>query len=417
MNFTNLSLRIMLGICLCAIYSDSMAHIITYPNIDEHFLSFVSDSSPADAVYKIKKVVIDAGHGGKDSGCIGVTKSQEKDITLKIALLVGKKIKAKYPHIEVIYTRDKDVFIPLDERASIANRNRADLFISIHCNYVVGSSHHKGSETYVLGLDRKGANLEIARRENASVGYEADKGRRYNDVEWNSPEAEIIINAWQSSYFDRSHKLAGFVEEQLHNHAERKSHGVKQAGFLVLRQTTMPSILIETGFLSNADEEAFLNSEEGQATEAEAIFRAFQSYKKGLENGKITEEEENNPESIVERPSPPKQPKNEKVLVNVTEKGFVKKQNAPITFKVQIATSPTELDTSNDKKWEAVSNVEIRKEDNVLKYLAIGYDSYETAVQNAKLLHNMGFTGAFVVAYEGEERISVKTAKEKLGIK
>jgi N-acetylmuramoyl-L-alanine amidase len=237
-----------------------------------------------DTSYTIKRIVIDAGHGGKDSGCIGVSKTQEKDITLKIALSLGAKIKSKFPHIKVIYTRQEDVFIPLDERANIANRNRADLFISIHCNYIPNYPEYHGSETYVLGLERSKANLAVAKRENQSILMEDNYSARYAANIWDSPEGNILLTAWQSSYLTRSMHIAEKVETELSNTAERKSHGVKQAGFLVLRQTTMPSILVETGFLSNEDEELYLNSKEGQEKESSALFNAFCQYKNEVEN-------------------------------------------------------------------------------------------------------------------------------------
>jgi N-acetylmuramoyl-L-alanine amidase len=396
--------------------------------IDEEKHVLVSELLPPDSVYRIRKVVIDAGHGGKDSGCLGFSKKQEKDITLKIALAVGKKIKNTYPNIQVIYTRDKDVFIPLDERADIANKARADLFISIHCNYLPGHSSYQGSETYVLGLHKTKENLEVARRENAAVILEDNYQKRYNGYKWDSPEANIIITAWQASYLDRSTRLAAEVEKQLNNTAKRKSHGVKQAGFLVLRETTMPSILIETGFLSNADEERFLNSADGQADEAEAIFKAFSHYKKNIEGGggrnpmPIVEEARENVTEYMPAPLPEEKERSspkrvaEATTIEFTAKGgsAIKVKEKPILFKVQLTTAPNKLNTQNDARWNNVGEVEIRNEDKLYKYLAVGFGSYEAAIQGAKDLNAAGFVGAFVVAYEGEERIDVKVAKNKL---
>jgi N-acetylmuramoyl-L-alanine amidase len=311
------------------------------------------------------------------------------------------------------------VFIPLDERADIANKCHADLFISIHCNYIPGHSSHQGSETYVLGLHKTKENLEVARRENAAVILEDDYQKRYNGYKWDSPEANIIITAWQASYLDRSTRLAAEVEKQLNNTAKRKSHGVKQAGFLVLRETTMPSILIETGFLSNPDEERFLSSTDGQSDEADAIFKAFSLYKKYIESGASTMPAEE-PEDVTVETTPSPAP--ELKPVRVTEAtpvvfspkaGTIKVKEKPISFKVQLATAPTKLNTKNDAKWSKIGEVEIRNEDKLYKYLAIGFNSYEEAIQGAKDLNAAGFVGAFVVAYEGEERIDVKIAKKK----
>ncbi len=387
-----------------------------------------------DTIYRIRKVVIDAGHGGKDSGCIGYSKKQEKDITLKIALALGRKIKAEFPNITIIYTRDKDVFIPLDERADIANKQHADLFISIHCNFLPGHSSYQGSETFVLGLHKTKENLEVARRENAVVMLEKDYGKGYNGYKWDTPEANIIINAWQASYLDRSMKLATEVEKNLTKTAKRKSRGVKQAGFLVLRATTMPSILVETGFLSNPEEERFLNSVEGQNQEAEAIFKAFSTYKKNIEDSKhipIQAEIELVPEQnevvvdetpsdfapkVVTAPRKKSNVKSEAMPIEFTAKGggvLPKEKSKTIQFKVQLTTSPSRIATQNDAKWNQVTEVEIRKENGLFKYLASGFDSYEAALQAARQLNTVGFAGAFVVAYEGEERIDVKLAKEK----
>jgi N-acetylmuramoyl-L-alanine amidase len=408
---------------LSIFYLTNYAHTpckINLTTIDEENCTFVSDFFPPDSLYRIRKVVIDAGHGGKDSGCIGYSKKQEKDITLKIALTVGKKIRNAYPSVQVIYTRDKDVFIPLDTRADIANKNHADLFISIHCNFLPGKSSYQGSETYVLGLHKTRENLDVARRENAAVILEENYQKRYDGYKWDSPEANIIITAWQASYLDRSTRLAGEVEKQLKNTADRKSHGVKQAGFLVLRETTMPSILIETGFLSNPEEERYLNSADGQADEAEAIFKAFTTYKKSMEGGKTIVVEEIKeeiadtgpgvfskiPEEITPAPS---------VAVEFTPKGgSIVPKEKPIFFKVQLLTSPSKLNTKNDTRWAKAGEVEIRNENNTYKYLAIGFDTYEAAIQGAKDLNVAGFVGAFVVAYEGEERIDVKIAKSKI---
>jgi N-acetylmuramoyl-L-alanine amidase len=393
-----------------------------------------------DTTYQIKKIVVDAGHGGKDSGCLG-KKSQEKNITLKIALLLGRKIKAAYPNIEVIYTRDKDVFIPLGERADIANKQRADFFISIHCNFLPANSTHSGSETYVLGVNRTKENLEIAKRENAAIFLENDYKKRYKDYDFNAPETNILLSAIQSSSMDRSQQLAGLVEKNLKNDAHRESHGVKQAGFLVLRETTMPSILVETGFLSSRTEEAFLMSAEGQDQEAQAIFDAFTTYKNSIETGKSyamttsysTPKEEtvtpqNEEKIIVDILSPkaittPKKKKIEEdkkaigkekpkaVTPLLPEKVVARKENK-IIFKVQIAKSPNKL-VINDDKWKLINELEIVEEPNQYIYRADGFESYESAQETCNKLKAAGFVGAFVVAFEGKKRLEMQDAIKK----
>lgn len=231
--------------------------------------------------YRIQTVVIDPGHGGKDPGCHG-KHSQEKHIALAVAKLLRDHFQTTYPDIKIILTRDKDVFIPLNERAAIANRNHADLFISIHCNAISRYFGTHGSETYVLGLHRAEDNLAVAKRENAAIFYEDDYEKTYDGFDPNSDEGHIILSMYQNAFLDQSILFATQVE---HRFAEvgRKSRGVKQAGFLVLRETTMPSVLIETGFLTNRAEEDFLRTQEGQNLMAQSIFTAFQDYKKIIE--------------------------------------------------------------------------------------------------------------------------------------
>ncbi|MCS6934714.1 MAG: N-acetylmuramoyl-L-alanine amidase [Chitinophagales bacterium] len=256
------------------------------PNVRFPYLlliSFFLWTSPcfAQGKYTIRTVVIDAGHGGKDPGAIGPGKTFEKDIALVIALKLGDYIQKNFPNINVIYTRKSDVFLELYERANIANKNKADLFISIHVN----SSPNKetyGTSTYVLGLHRTEANLEVAKRENSVINLEEDRDKNY-EFDPNTPEGHIIMSMKQNAFLDQSIEFASKVENQFENYARRKSLGVKQAGFYVLYKTTMPSILAEIGFISNAEEEKFLNTTKGQDLIATSLFNAFKDYKNELE--------------------------------------------------------------------------------------------------------------------------------------
>ncbi len=233
------------------------------------------DQYPMDG---IRKVVLDAGHGGKDGGCSG-KHSIEKDIALDITLRLGQMIKNNFDDVEVIYTRDRDEFIPLHERANIANRNQADLFISIHCNTTPKRNSAQGTETFVLGLHRAEDNLAVAKRENSVITQEEDYQKHYGGYDPNSDEGHITLSMYQNAFLDQSIALANFIEDEFTNHGNRVSRGVKQAGFLVLRNTVMPSVLIETGFLNHSKEESFLTSEAGKAKIASAIFNAFSKYK------------------------------------------------------------------------------------------------------------------------------------------
>ncbi len=246
------------------------------------FLLSSFDTAPYLLDNKIKVICIDAGHGGKDPGSIsgGV---KEKDITLKIAEKLGKKIKAKYPHIKVYYTRLSDSFIELSERSSIANRNKADLFISIHCNHS-GTQSAYGTETYVMGTHKNESNLEVAKRENSAILLEEDYKESYDGFDPNSPEGHIIFSFYQNAFLEQSIQFASLVEDELADRKEmNKSRGVKQAGFLVLWKSTMPSVLIESGFISNKKERKYLNSDKGQTEVANSVYNALESYKKKLE--------------------------------------------------------------------------------------------------------------------------------------
>jgi N-acetylmuramoyl-L-alanine amidase len=232
---------------------------------------------------KIKVICLDAGHGGRDPGTTGVTGKHEKDAALKIVLALGEKIKAEFPEMKVIYTRMKDVKIDLHERSAIANRNQADLFVSVHCNWHP-SSKFKGTETYTMGLHKTNDNLAVAKRENSVILQEADYKKTYKGFDPKSPLGHIMLANFQNAFMTNSLRLAQKVERQFRKYSDRNSYGVKQAGFLVLWETAMPSILVEAGFVSNAEEEEYLFSTKGQEGVAESIFRAFKTYKEEMEN-------------------------------------------------------------------------------------------------------------------------------------
>jgi N-acetylmuramoyl-L-alanine amidase len=227
--------------------------------------------------YHLKTVVIDAGHGGKDPGSVG-KHATEKDIALKIALRTGKYIEENLPDVKVIYTRKTDVFVPLLERAEIANKNKADLIISVHVN-AIENKQISGTMTLVLGLHRAGENFEVAKKENSVILLEDDYNIKYAGFNPNDQESYIIFSLMQNLYFDQSINLAALVQDQFRERAQRGDKGVRQQGLLVLAQSAMPGILIETGFISNADEELYLMSDQGQDYIASAIYRAFRDYK------------------------------------------------------------------------------------------------------------------------------------------
>lgn len=227
-------------------------------------------------------VVIDAGHGGKDPGTLGL-KSKEKNVALSVALRTGKYISENLKDVRVIYTRDNDTFIGLDERAAIANRNKADIFISIHANGM-DDKRPFGSETWVLGQSMDDANLKLAMKENSVITFEEDYESKYEGYDPNSVESFIIFSLMQNTYLKQSTEFASIIQSQFRDRVGRKDRGVKQAGFVVLWRSTMPSVLVELGFLSNAEEEKYLISETGQDFLASAIYRAFRDYKSTIDN-------------------------------------------------------------------------------------------------------------------------------------
>lgn len=241
-----------------------------------------SSSNYITPEFKVDVVVIDAGHGGKDSGTRG-KKILEKDVALKIALKVGSYIEKNIPGVEVIYTRKNDTYIPLDERANIANRAKADLFICIHANSMPGGKA-TGTETYVMGRHKDESNFNVAKRENSVILMDTDYKERYEGFDPHSPESYILFSLTQTAYQESSLLFAQKVEDQFKQRAGRASRGVKQAGFVVLWRTTMPSVLIETGFLSHPTEEQFLAGEKGQDLIASGIYRAFKDYKSEVES-------------------------------------------------------------------------------------------------------------------------------------
>ncbi len=251
-------------------------------------ISILGSSQPLNLLKSsIKVVVIDAGHGGKDPGCHGHSKINEKDVALSIALKLGKIIEENLPDVQVIYTRKDDRFIELWQRAAIANRNKADLFISVHCNAHTSTSLN-GAESYVMGIHKTNSNLAVSRRENESLQLEANyqESGHYSDFDPDSPEAQIILSLYQNSFLEHSIELASTLQDKVKAKGSLRDLGVNQAGFVVLWKTTMPSVLVETGFLTNAKDEAYLTSEKGKNESARNIFEAVRDFKVKLEASK-----------------------------------------------------------------------------------------------------------------------------------
>ena len=360
----------------------------------------------APNIIKIKKVVIDAGHGGDDPGAVGKN-SKEKNIALAVALKLGNYIKTNFPDIEVIYTRKTDVFIELYRRAQIANSNKADLFISIHCNSTT-NTEVKGTETWVMGLHKSSANLEVAKKENASILFENDYAKQYDGFDPNSPEANIIFSLYQNAYLDQSLLFAEQVQKQFKTKVGRADRGVKQAGFLVLYKTTMPGVLVETGFVSNLQEEEYLLSENGQNQIASGIFRAFKSYKTNFESGGLNSTEDETPDYVINNPVVPKDTikKNHPVDTNTHQ---VVNQKNEVFFRVQMLTLPNKKPL-NSPEFNGLNDIKVYVQKGVYKYTAGNFKTLDEAVKYQHEVQSKGFKDAFVVAFLNEERIAPKDA-------
>ena len=368
---------------------------------------------------KISTVVIDPGHGGRDSGALGAI-SKEKDINLTVALLVGDYIKKNCPDVNVVFTRERDVFVDLDERANIANRNNADVFISIHCNSTESKAASAvGAETFVLGEHKNAANLAVAKKENASILYEEDADEKYGNFDLNSPEAYIALSLFQKEYLNQSIQLAANIQEQFTKRVGRKDRGVQQAGFLVLWKTAMPSVLIELGFISNAAEERFLASEDGQTYMASAIYRAFRDFKTSYEGENQTVKVETPVEIKVEKPAEtkvetPEVTKVETPVETPVETKVVTVETTPkVSFKVQFATRDTQVPV-NHKDFAKVPEVDVYFYNGAYRYTSGDFRSKQGAVDRQAELRKQGFGDAFVVAFINGERATIKEAENAL---
>ncbi len=395
-------------------------------------------------------VVIDAGHGGHDSGCLG-KKTKEKDIALGIALKLGKYIEDHFSDTRVIFTRKTDQFVELYERAEIANNAKADLFICIHCNSAcyfdrkkkkeTCNSEISGVETWVMGLNKSEANLEVAKRENEVILLEKDYTKQYGGFDPNSPEANILFSLYQNSYLDQSLRIASLVQQEMKN-CGRSGRGVKQAGFLVLYKTSMPSILIETGFLSNAAEEKYLSSQKGQDEMARSIYNAFKSYKSTVQPQRENSQEE----SKVDTPPQKKEPEEKKMgeLKNLgdsdvppfttkkieqntsvdtlksSDGSSVKKsgeaksisdQTDVVLWSVQFFTSPKPV-SDNHKIYKEFDDVKEFFENGTYKYSVGLIPEKAEAIKLQGKLREKGYKDAFVIAFLKDKKISIKQANE-----
>lgn len=355
-------------------------------------------------------VVIDAGHGGKDPGNLGTGrfKSTEKDVTLDVSLKLGSYIEDKIPGTRIIYTRKGDTFPTLKERVETANNNQADLFISIHCNAAANQAY--GSETFVMGMHKTEESLKNAMRENASIYLEENYEQNYAGFDPKDPETYIIMSLRQNIFLDQSLILSKYIQDQFRDRVGRKDRGVKQAGYYVISFTTMPSVLVELGFLTNAEEEEYLNSAEGREYMASAIFRAFRQYKEEIDENSqeiVPDSSAGSPKADPVKDLKPVQsdkPKESEgqIITEDTGKG--------LRYEVQIAASEKKLE-KKPSNFRGLTDVEEYLSGKMYRYTAGRTSDYSSAKKNLERLITLGFKDAFIVAFNGEERIDVDKAR------
>ncbi|MCW3805650.1 N-acetylmuramoyl-L-alanine amidase family protein [Plebeiibacterium marinum] len=343
-------------------------------------MTFYANPVTGQTTGKFQRVVIDAGHGGKDPGAHGKY-AKEKDVVLAVALKLGNYIEKYMPEVEVVYTRKKDVFVPLKERAKIANKSDASLFISIHANYI-SNPKITGTETFALGLHRTQDNLEVAKKENSVIVLEDDYSTTYEDFDPNLAESYIIFELYQNIYLNQSLEMADMVQHQFGERVGRRNRGVKQAGFLVLREIAMPGVLVELGFLSNSIEEKYLSSNEGQTLLASGIYRAFRDYKNNFEA------------------------KN-----NIEIKETPKKTTGPgVLYRIQVASSKRQIKqgTSIYKKFADLYEY---KDGKYFKYAVGESDSFSGISKQVGMVQEK-VKDCFIIAFKDGQRISLTEAKK-----
>ncbi len=378
-------------------------------------------------------LVIDAGHGGHDAGARG-SFSSEKNINLNVALAFGKYVEKNCPDVKVIYTRKTDVFIPLHKRADIANKNHADVFVSIHTNALPGGKVARGLETYTMGMRRSDEKLSAAQRENAVITYESDYKQRYEGYDPNSPESAIMFEFIHDKNMAKSVELAKLVQKNVCSSAARPDKGVKQDVFLVLRETSMPACLIELGFITTPDEERLLNDEISIDNIAKGIYNAFAKYKSDNFSGYEVPYEAATPEKVRIPTVVPQNPYTEqnnpkasettgnrskqsaesqdanKQRQTVCENNVDRKANtvARPVFKVQILASNTSL-PQNSARLKDQDNVGMYEEGGMYKY-TVGESENYNEMNRLRSTLNAKFPGCFVVAFMNGEKMNINDA-------
>lgn len=356
-------------------------------------------------------VVLDAGHGGKDPGNLGTgrMKKTEKDVTLDVVLQVGKMIEEQCPDVKVVYTRSGDSFPSLKDRVAVANKARADVFISVHCNANANTAA-LGSESFVMGLHKSEESLATAMRENASIFLEDNKGSDYDGFDPNNPDTYIALSLRENVFLEQSAGLAKNVQDLFRARLGRKDRGVKQAGYYVISFTNMPSILIELGFLTNPQEEEYLQSTDGKAALSKSIFDAFLAYRKSKSKTRGDSEKSS--------PAPEKKSESNEIIQLVNEDLenqiiWREGESSGIWFKVQVYSHHKSL-TTNQPELKGLNKYEDYIYNGQYRYTVGRTQSLEEAKGNMKVMQDWGFKDAFIVAFEDGERIDLKEAIKKV---
>jgi N-acetylmuramoyl-L-alanine amidase len=347
------------------------------------------------------RVALDAGHGDKDFGAV-YSGRVEKNINLALVLKVGKLLEQN-PKIDVIYTRKTDVFIDLIERANIANRADANIFVSIHCNANKNTSA-SGTETYVMGMSKIASNLAAAQKENSVITLEKDYKEKYEGFDPNSPETMIGMTLMQEEYLEYSISLAGKIEDRFADLGRVVRHGgVKQAPFMVLHKAYMPRVLIETGFISNHEEGEFLNSEAGQNDIAQAIADAIVSYKREYFSADTGDDVK---ERTIKKPIE-KQVKD--TSSTIEKKPEVSKETAALIFKVQLSASVKKVPLTSSN-FKGLKNITMTSDGKYYKYMYGEVSTYEKAKELLQEARSKGYNSAYLIAFKNGEMISVQDA-------
>ena len=362
----------------------------------------------------IKKVVIDPGHGGKDPGAVSINKKhQEKDITLSVSLMLGKLIKEAYPDVEIIYTRSTDVFVPLDIRSQIANKEKADLFISIHVNSAKAKTA-SGTETFVMGLDKSSSNLEVSKLENSVIVLEGDDySSKYEGFDPNIPDSYIIFSLLQNAHLEQSLSFASLVQEQLASGSIKINRGVKQAGLVVLWRTTMPSVLVELGFLSNSSDLEVLIQQGNQERMAKSILEAFSKYKRFYdgESTVSTPVKQTPPEKPIQQKTPEKTIKQttpEKAIIqapDTTDKRIISQTSLSI-YSIQIL-AVTKILNKNAPDLKGIKEFDYKQIGGYYKYHTGSFTDYSKATEALKEVRRT-FPQAFIIRIKNNTIVPLK---------